>query len=1396
MWKAEEDFPRGGTKVYRAFNKDDNENSFENGQKIQVVLNLVLEKPPKLISRKRKLADFTSPEKPKLSKRPKRDIHQLVDVPLRQDLATDICVLACVRQTHDYSVSMSLPGNVVGTLSITDISASYSQLLQSLAHSEDPDKSEEVKSTDELFKKGMLLPVVITEITNDKQRNKNFIKLSIVPSVINANVPLKAIENGMLVFGSVSSIEDHGYKVDLGIKGLQAFLTTNDASSFIQKHNQGSPLCVGYPLWCVLKMKDSSAFKAGESRAVNVTIDPDIVQQAKVKETSNLYSVVPGMNVTGRVQSITDSGLHVTVFSFKGMVHSSQLPRAGSQYQVGEEIQLRILYIHPVTKMIHLSALPELIQFNGSPLQLFGDLNIGSIIEGTVIFVAKKKGVYFKLPGNVKGFATVKQLSDQENPDISKFEKGMICQCRVLSFNFMECVALVTLKQSILQQKFLSIQEISPGDVIRGTIKEVLPNGVVVKLSKGIYSFISCLHLADVPIKHPEKKFEAGKEIKCRVLKVDLTHSKVMLTHKQSLLKSKYPLVTDYSQLRPNMELEGYIVAVKDTVVIVSFFNDVKGVVRLKDMGMEKVDSPSTMFYIGQVVRCRVVSYNVDDKKLRVSFNFGTKKPKDVEEASVDVVSDFKLGKEVEATVLKVEKDCFKVYLQPSKAVAILQFCHLSDFHEIQELRKLVIKPGQKLDKVIYFNQKQKAIVTMKESFIQAAKDNSLVEHFEDLKIGTLMPAVIKNHQDYGMFLELAGGHTGLCPAKTLTYLQPSNLQELFRPGQTVMTRITKIDSEKKRFLGSARLDDCHVGGIETPLSLLTTYLSAREQVHKQLFAEKDELAMYEGLHVGSIVEVTVSSSLKKGILGDLPSGAKALATKVNLGGMEPAVGSKHKAAVLYIDLLTPCVELSLDQKLVKAIDSRKENKKTQVKSGQILKADVLLVKPEFMLMCLRGHGTGKCVYVPVRQHINDVEIDRPYEPGTFTEVVVKDSFGDYSLAVLKSQDPEVMAKENAKKINLKTLPKHNIKPGMVIDAKIRNVHPLQLNIVVNDLHGRVHITEAADSVEEGESPLQKYRQDKMVKVKVLALRDLKSQSYLPITHPKSNRALLECTLKESKISSETDADLFTPKLALQPDDKVVAYVIKISSNKVWFQVSLKQQGYIDFFHLSINADVLNNVSSHFKTGQAYQVTVLESDNDDKLVLSRIDGGIKVTVGEPVTALITSMKPGVALYVKLPGGRLGVVNTPPTMLHYVGQYIRCQVQEIENLDRCILTLLDQSQVPVVKARKRKHETSLVETEAKAEKNIIKMKKVLKMERKKKTLADVEEQGDNGDLSDSDKEGGKTIELVSAIYGCGAKKGTQVPRLSVQGFSWEGDLTAKIDDDKVDSDNDNDDGDNI
>ncbi len=60
------------------------------------------------------------------------------------------------------------------------------------------------------------------------------------------------------------------------------------------------------------------------------------------------------------------------------------------------------------------------------------------------------------------------------------------------------------------------------------------------------------------------------------------------------------------------------------------------------------------------------------------------------------------------ATIMREEKDGFRVCCLPGKRLAHLPFCHLSDYSEVQEIRKLAYKPRHKLDQLTLFsNSKQ-----------------------------------------------------------------------------------------------------------------------------------------------------------------------------------------------------------------------------------------------------------------------------------------------------------------------------------------------------------------------------------------------------------------------------------------------------------------------------------------------------------------------------------------------------------------------------------------------------------------------------------------------------------------------------------------------------------------
>jgi rRNA biogenesis protein RRP5 len=50
------------------------------------------------------------------------------------------------------------------------------------------------------------------------------------------------------------------------------------------------------------------------------------------------------------------------------------------------------------------------------------------------------------------------------------------------------------------------------------TVHGIHPGGVTVQVAHNIRGLIPRLHLAEMLLKHPEKKFLPGKKLKCKVL--------------------------------------------------------------------------------------------------------------------------------------------------------------------------------------------------------------------------------------------------------------------------------------------------------------------------------------------------------------------------------------------------------------------------------------------------------------------------------------------------------------------------------------------------------------------------------------------------------------------------------------------------------------------------------------------------------------------------------------------------------------------------------------------------------------------------------------------------------------------------------------------------------------
>ncbi|XP_064630324.1 protein RRP5 homolog [Lineus longissimus] len=1291
---SEEDFPRGGSlrkappsgRSAKAKHKKEIPDLFK-------VTSTETEKPGK--KRKRRDEDGVKRKKRKMVEVGGIDVTKTAESQIQElsfrMIGEGMRVLGRVRAIREYDMDVGLPNGLMGTVPLTGICQTYTKQLQALA-SEDEELVEGVHGLNELFHVGDVVRCIVTAVVNRK-KERDLIQLSLDPNLVNQNVQTKALSGDMVLCGCVESVEDHGYTVDIGIKGLKAFLSSKGAATYIRSKNQGKPLFIGQYLQCVLKNYSALELKSGETRVVGIGVDIKAVGEAVVSpaEGREFQSLVPGMKVAATVSKSTPAGLLVKFLGrYKGYVEKRHLPGSPMMYEKSQQVTACILYVQPISKAVSLSLLPHLCQGASPEFDQHTAYKVGDVIEeATVKTIENKRGAWLKLENNIKGFVSIKQVSDAETKDVAKYvKKGSAIKCRITGYDLMDNVAIVTMKPSILNQKYVSLNDIVPGSLVECTVKKLVKFGVVVKVTNQIRGFIPSMHLAEVMLKHPEKKFTEGKELKCRVLSVLSEDNKLILTNKKSLIQTELPVLTSFDQLEQGLTVEGYIVKVMSAGVVVAFYNGVKGFVPKRELSFEKIDYPEKVFYSGQVVKSRILNWNAEDERITLSFKLGVE---DITQSSklrqMKGAEKIEIGQIVDCEVKGRSDSGLDVYIEDLKIKAFISKKHLSDFQENCHLLLNTYSVGEVIKDAMCLSKSGSVSLTLKHSLVSASQEGILPKTFADLQLGLMFPGIVKNTMPYGIFVDLLGNISGLVPN---WYLGDDRLPEgtppPFQRQQTLVTKVIEVDHEKKRCLLSSRMFDCYHGDTDVGIELLSKFLEERKKIvdtFQNAQKKKKKKPKFGGLKVGELCTATVTKMTDHGAICQLERGASGIVTLQHLKDTDCKPGDRVEALILYIDTVAKCVELSINPGLIKAIRHRKENKFTAIRERQELQTEVVLVKDEFVLVMLKAHGAGKLAYLPAKRHLNDVFEKPQFEVSQINRVIIKRVEEDMILASWYMHE-EALQKRNLK--NSLSAPskvdRHDLKLGDVVTGRINEVLPFQLNIRIVRTPARVFVSEASDDViMDGATPLSGFKVNQEVKVKIIGFRDVKTQKRVQsLSALKFKKSIPECTLKKSKLqeigSQLSDA---IPK-KFEVGDVVPAFFQHFDGNCLWMRITPECRGRVYILNASSDLDILNNPPSHFEIGHGYNATVIKAKGES-LELSLVSN-YEVVPGAVVNSWITDVKPS-HLRLQLPGSHWGNVaitdlddaySEKPLENYKVDQFVKCYIKTCTDDRYCTLSL--------------------------------------------------------------------------------------------------------------------------
>ncbi|NWQ60507.1 RRP5 protein, partial [Neopipo cinnamomea] len=834
-------------------------------------------------------------------------------------------LLGCIKEVSDYELVISLPNGLLGFVPITQISDAYSKLLsQQVAHGELP---EGLNSLSDMYSPGTLVRCIVTSVERSDDGRRS-IKLSIDPKKVNKGLNASALATGMLLSGSVSSVEDHGYLVDIGVSGTHAFLPHEKAKNYIKALKRGPDLKVGQNLTCVIvEVKN-------EGRVVRLSIDRSEVAASLATEKQNwaLSNLLPGLVVKARVLKVTPFGMKLTFLSyFTGIVDFMHMdPEKSMNYSPDQVVKACVLSVHPGSKAVRLTLRPAFLHPGGSPNQLSSD-RMGAVVEeSTVKAFYKQFGALFELDDGTLAFARLKHLSkNRKSFKSGAFKAGCKHKCRIIDYSLMDEMCIVSLKYQIIEARFLQYQDIHTGDVVQGKVLSLKPIGMQVKVADGIKGLVPSIHLADVILKQPEKKYNIGDEVKCRVLECNPAAKKLILTLKKSLIQSKLPVLTNYEDAKPGLITHGFVVCAREFGCIVKFYNDVKGLVPKNELSTEPISCPDKVFYEGQVVKVMVLKCEPQQERLLLSFRLSSKSgPEDKRECTSKEKQEVKyqIGEIVDVKVLKKKDNGLEVSIleDEDNMVAWIPTQHLSDFVATSKLLWHCLQEGDVLPKVMCLSDKgEHVILSRKSAVISAVQEEQVVRSFTEIQPGMLLTGYVRNVMPFGVFVEFPFGVTGLAPKVSMSDKFVTDTKDHFVVGQTVIAKVMSTDEEKQRVLLNLKVSECSSGdSAAESFALLNQYFKELKEIRDLL--KRGESSMAQGLCElvpGKELQLVVQDVREDGsalFSGSCVTGLTVTATRYHVGEKNIVPGKKMKALVLHVDAPTSEVYVSLREELLK----------------------------------------------------------------------------------------------------------------------------------------------------------------------------------------------------------------------------------------------------------------------------------------------------------------------------------------------------------------------------------------------------------------------------------------------------------------------------------------------
>ncbi|MGM0508177.1 MAG: 4-hydroxy-3-methylbut-2-enyl diphosphate reductase [Fusobacteriota bacterium] len=346
-----------------------------------------------------------------------------------------------------------------------------------------------------------------------------------------------------------------------------------------------------------------------------------ILSQKEVKQKEQeeqLEKLNEGDIIEGEILHIKPYGLIVKVGALSGLIHISEIAwkrieNLEELFEVGEKVKAKILSINENKKSLKLSKK----QLSENPWDTIEEkYEIGSVQKGKVVRI-KKYGAFVELEEGVEGLLHISELSWSKSVSNPKkyMELGDEIEVKILDIDKEKQRIKLSLKQ-LKENPWDNIEEKYPiGSEQKGKIAGIKNFGLFVELEEGVDVFV---HVSDLGWVDPSvKEFKKGDEVEFEITEIDKEENKIKGSVKRLIPNPLDKIFDKYSE---GDVIKREIISIAPFGIFIELEDGIDGMIHISEASKDYIKDLKEKFEIGQEVEAEIIKMDKENKKIKLSI--------------------------------------------------------------------------------------------------------------------------------------------------------------------------------------------------------------------------------------------------------------------------------------------------------------------------------------------------------------------------------------------------------------------------------------------------------------------------------------------------------------------------------------------------------------------------------------------------------------------------------------------------------------------------------------------------------------------------------------------------------------------------------------------------------